>query len=72
MSNIIKFGRRPEQPNAIGSQPHETPKDGSKDGSKGPELTFEEIVRRNLENAERLRIERDKANKNVLRSYRIK
>lgn len=33
---------------------------------------FEEIVRQNQENAERIRKEREKNNKNVLRSYRIK
>lgn len=35
-------------------------------------MTFEEISRRNAENAERLKKERSQANKNVLRSYRIK
>ena len=35
-------------------------------------LSFEEIAKRNLENSERIKREREKANKNVLRSYRIK
>lgn len=35
-------------------------------------MTFKEIAERNHKNAERLRKERNQANKSVLRSYRIK
>lgn len=35
-------------------------------------LSFEEIMKRNKENEDRLRKERAQANKSVLRSYRIK
>lgn len=34
--------------------------------------SFEDIARKNRENQDRIRREREKANKNVLRSYRIK
>lgn len=36
------------------------------------ELSFDEVMRRNNQNEERLRKERERANKGVLRSYRIK
>lgn len=36
------------------------------------ELSFAEVMRRNDENTERLRKEREKANRNVIRSYRLK
>ncbi len=36
------------------------------------ELTFEEIMKRNMANKERMRQDRLKSNKSVLRSYRIK
>lgn len=36
------------------------------------ELSFEEVMRRNAENHERLQKERLKANSSVLKSYRIK
>jgi hypothetical protein len=36
------------------------------------ELSFEEVVKRNKENAERMKKEREKANKGVIRSYRLK
>ena len=35
-------------------------------------MSFEEIMRRNAENKERMRKERAKANKGVIRSYRLK
>ncbi|MGE0172427.1 MAG: hypothetical protein AB7T49_06575 [Oligoflexales bacterium] len=36
------------------------------------ELSFAEVMRRNKSNDDRLRKERQKANKNVIRSYRLK
>ena len=36
------------------------------------DLTFEEIMTRNKRNSDRMRKERNSANKSVLRSYRIK
>lgn len=36
------------------------------------ELSFEQVVKRNKENAERMKKEREKANKGVIRSYRLK
>ena len=45
---------------------------GSESTAASENLTFEQIAQRNRENAERLRKERSQANKNVLRSYRIK
>ena len=41
-------------------------------GDDSEELTFEEIVKRNMENKERMRRDRAKANKGVIRSYRLK
>jgi hypothetical protein len=35
-------------------------------------MSFEEIMRKNAENKERMRKERAKANKGVVRSYRLK
>lgn len=35
-------------------------------------LSFAEVMRRNAENSERLKKEREKANRNVIRSYRLK
>ena len=35
-------------------------------------FTFEEIMARNAQNSDRLRKERNKANKNVIRSHRLK
>lgn len=35
-------------------------------------LSFEEIMRRNMENKERLKKDRAKANQSVIRSYRLK
>lgn len=65
MSNVLKFGKKSDQ---------NVPKETSQNSDTPPSanLSFEEIVRRNIENAERVRREREKANKNVLRSYRIK
>jgi hypothetical protein len=45
---------------------------GDESSAASGNLTFEQIALRNRENAERLRKERSQANKNVLRSYRIK
>jgi hypothetical protein len=45
---------------------------GSESTAVSENLSFEQIAQRNRENAERLRKERSQANKNVLRSYRIK
>jgi hypothetical protein len=45
---------------------------GDESSAASGNLTFEQIAMRNRENAERLRKERSQANKNVLRSYRIK
>ncbi len=39
---------------------------------KPTELTFEETMRRNMENHQRMQKERLKANSSVLKSYRIK
>jgi hypothetical protein len=36
------------------------------------ELSFEEIVKKNMENKERMKRERAKANKGVVRSHRLK
>ena len=36
------------------------------------ELSFEEIIKKNEENAERIKKDRMKANKGVTRSYRLK
>jgi hypothetical protein len=44
----------------------------SKDASSSKESAFLQEMRRNMENAERLRKERLKANQGVLKSYRIK
>jgi hypothetical protein len=48
--------------------------DAAEAGTTTPEeeLTFEEIMRRNQANLDRMRRERLNANKSVLRSYRIK
>ncbi len=35
-------------------------------------LSFTEVMQRNNDNVERLRKEREKANRNVIRSYRLK
>ena len=65
MTTILKFGKKSNS-NAV--------KEGSAAEVPQPQAgaTFEDIVRRNLENAERVKKERERANKNVLRSYRIK
>lgn len=39
---------------------------------KDEDLSFEEIIRRNKETADRMKRDRKKSNKSVLRSYRIK
>lgn len=36
------------------------------------EVSFEEIIKRNKQNEERIRKERDKKNKQTIRSYRLK
>ena len=41
-------------------------------GRKSEQLSLAEIERRNAENKERMRLERLKANHNVIRSYRLK
>jgi hypothetical protein len=52
-------------------------KDGAmKAGGQGiempdPKFTFEETVRRNLENQERMKKERLKANKSLVRNFRL-
>jgi hypothetical protein len=56
--------------NQQGAMPGST--SGSESTAASENLTFEQIAHRNRENAERLRKERSQANKNVLRSYRIK
>tara|TARA_B100001094_G_C18127281_1_gene770213 strand:- start:84 stop:278 length:195 start_codon:yes stop_codon:yes gene_type:complete len=43
-----------------------------KDEIEESDLSFEEIAKRNLENRERMRRDRAKANKGVIRSYRLK
>lgn len=45
---------------------------GSPSETTDPNSLFLEAMRRNAENRERLKSERAKANKSVLRSYRIK
>lgn len=41
--------------------------------SESKELeTFEEVIKRNKETAERMKKDREKANKGVIRSYRLK
>ena len=42
------------------------------ESEEAEELSFEEIMKRNKENAERMARERNSGNKSVLRSYRIK
>lgn len=55
-----------EDPKRVRSAPKEVPKEEEE------ELTFEEIMKRNKENEERLKKERLTNNKSTLRSYRIK
>lgn len=86
MTNIVRFSKKSEAGKSPGS-PAGTGQSGLSNQTQGVtpgvsnvadstaasnNLTFEQIAQRNKENAERLRKERDKANKNVLRSYRIK
>ena len=44
----------------------------TENGGESTKESFSDVMRRNLENAERMRQERLKANKSVLRSYNIK
>lgn len=57
--NVVSIFSRPKK--------DEEQTDESTDG-----LTFEEIMRRNIENKERMKKERAKANQSVIRSYRLK
>ena len=43
-----------------------------KEEKKDEELSFVEIMKRNAENHERMKKDRNKANKGVIRSYRLK
>lgn len=45
--------------------------DAKKEDTVEENLSFEEVMRRNLENTERMKRERAKANKGVIRSYRL-
>ena len=56
---ISLFERAPKEPKS------ETEKDTD-------ELSFEEIMKRNFENKERMKKDRLKSNKGVIRSYRLK
>lgn len=58
MSEIIEFKKKKEEK--------------KEDIKPAEELSFEEVVKRNKENAERMKKEREKANKGVIRSYRLK
>jgi len=51
------FGRKPKK---------------KKEEKKEEEMSFAEIVKKNAETKERERLERIKANKGVIRSYRLK
>ena len=54
-------------------QKAEATKNDQKQNSDGSlEDLFEDIIRRNLQNSDRQKKDRNKANKSVLRSYRIK
>jgi hypothetical protein len=44
----------------------------SKPKSSEAETSFAELMKKNAENSERMRKERNKANRSVLKSYRIK
>lgn len=46
--------------------------DGELFTTKPKEESFEDIVRRNMENKKRMEEERKKANRSVIRSYRLK
>jgi hypothetical protein len=58
MSEVIELKKKKEE-KAVEVKPTE-------------ELSFEEVVKRNKENAERMKKDREKANKGVIRSYRLK
>ena len=49
-----------------------TKKDNQEEKDGSLEDLFEDIIRRNLQNSDRQKKDRNKANKSVLRSYRIK
>ncbi len=50
----------------------EKKEDKTKEETKDEGLSFAEIMRRNAENADRLKKERAKANQGVIKSYRLK
>ena len=75
MSNVVSFSKKKQESSqavAPANSSQAAPVSQGSVDSSGLGLSFEEISRRNLENSERIRREREKANKNVLRSYRIK
>ncbi len=57
---VISFGKKNSLPNSLD------------EAKQAEESSFEETQRRNKEAAERMKKERAKANKSVLRAYRIK
>lgn len=81
MSNVVSFSNRKDKEKAQQTRPMDpnaTPvaqAQGSNESlgaSEKPRSSFEDIAQKNRENQDRIRREREKANKNVLRSYRIK
>ena len=60
-ANIISLSRKAQEK-----------KDPSAVVDNATEPTFEEIMRRNIENLERMARERAKANQSVIKSYRLK
>lgn len=80
MSNIVNFSSKKNKdkktlPATNNTDPTQTLPAQEEEGSKAilkPRSSFEDIADKNKQNQDRLRREREKANKNVLRSYRIK
>jgi hypothetical protein len=60
-NKVVSIANR-SQKTATNSQSNETPEN----------FSWEEIQRRNEENRARMKTEREKANKGVIRSYRLK
>lgn len=65
MTNVISLARKKEE---VESKTDENPVLEQ----PLPEETFEEVLKRNAENKRRQEEERAKANKGVIRSYRLK
>jgi hypothetical protein len=62
-SKVVSLFKAREQKAAVDAEATSEAKPGE---------SFEDVMRRNAENRERLRKERSKANQSVLRSYKIK